>query len=309
MSTMNIHLLSEALRKEGWSLVSIESGRGMLFDIIAKKDDIIILIKCVSNVDSIKRDIARDLISISRVLNATPIIIAEYSPYGPLMDGVVYSRYNIPVLTLGTFMEYIQGRKPVAYAGRGGIYVRLNGEKLREKRALRGYSLGNVAYYCNVSRKAIIEYERGMDAEITVAEKLRSLFGNEIFLEIDVIKEWGSLLGSMKPKEEVESIVGQKLCSVGLKVVESKRDPVNIVTLNDEEEFEDLSLVGKIAKGRAYDQAAQILRAISDFINFHAVLFVKRVTYKQSLGGVRLINIKELMRIEDIEDLLELLRQ
>ncbi|MCD6503431.1 MAG: hypothetical protein J7K58_04305 [Euryarchaeota archaeon] len=307
MSSGNLHLLSEMLKREGWDLVSIESLRGTLFDIIAKKYDKILLIKCVSNVDSIKRDIAEDLISIARVLNATPIIIAEYSLYGPLLDGVIYSRYSIPVLTIKTFIRYICGKKPIAYSGRGGIYVKINSEKLRELRTSKGYSLGNIAYYCNVSRKAIIEYEKGMDAELSVARKLRELFGDDIFSEIDIIKEWNRISKSVEPKEGVESVVGQKLCSIGLKVIESKRDPVNIVTL-DKEESRDISLVGKIEKGRSYDQAAQILKAISSFINFHAVIFVKKITYKQFLGGVRVINIKELMQVKDIDQLLRLLK-
>ncbi len=301
-----IDIIKYVLESEGWETVRISGIRGTLFDIIAKRDDLIILVKYASNVDSIKSDLGRDLISIASMINAIPIIVSDHSAYGPLLDGVVYSRYMIPVVTLNTFVEYILGKLPKAYSNRGGVYVRINIEEFKRMRKIKNMSLGNVAYACNVSRRTIMEYERGMDADIHVAEKLVQLFGTSIISGIDIIKEWQEL----KPKVEkrCESIVGKKLLEIGLEVAESRRDPLNIAT----EELEDVNsgIVGKIQKGRSNTEViVSTLQIISEITDNLPIVFTSTDVSRKTSKGVGIVSVREILKITDIDKFLSLLRK
>ncbi len=301
-----VQRLKEELERKGWEAAIICGIRGTLFDLIARKDENLLLIKLLSNVDSLKREIAYELKALAVQLGGTPVIIGERTSVGELLDGVIYYRYNIPIVTLETFLEYLEGRLPCIYSGPGGVYVRINGKVLREKRLEKGLSLGYVAWHCRVSRKAILGYENDMATEIDVASKLVELFGEEILKEIDFVSEWRSDVEKYVIREPDELV--SRLMQLGLEVTYLRRQPVRL--LMEFREGEEVNFIGNIGKlGRTLKRIGEILERISEIVERDPLLIVENGGEKREVCGVAVISRKELTKVEDVDGFLRLLKK
>ena len=100
------------------------SMRGTRFDIVARRDDILIIIKVLSNVDAFSKDNAEELLCIGQALGASPILIGERSGSGEIESGIIYSRFGIPIISVGTLSDYIiEDVPPLIFSASGGFYV------------------------------------------------------------------------------------------------------------------------------------------------------------------------------------------
>ncbi|MEM3949836.1 helix-turn-helix domain-containing protein, partial [Saccharolobus sp.] len=106
---------------------------------------------------------------------------------------------NVFAVSPEGFKKVINGEKIFLYRTRGGIFIKIRNYILKHKREEMGYSIGDVAKFLGVSRKAIYDYEKGdSDVSLEVAEKLIDLFGDDIIG--DVI--WDSVKGKKEVIEE-----------------------------------------------------------------------------------------------------------
>ena len=106
-------------------------------------------------------------------LDATPIVIGERSSSGSLEAGIVYSRFNISIISNDTLADLLlEDAPPFIFAAPGGLYVKLDSDMLRAAREERGISLGTLAETAGVSRRTIQMYEGGMSAMIDAAVRL-----------------------------------------------------------------------------------------------------------------------------------------
>lgn len=164
-------------------IVSQTFGRSC-FDILARRNNITYLIKILKNIDSLSNEQSMELIKISKILNATPLLIGLRTRNLPMEDEVVYERHNIKSITLKTFELYLKGSPPIVYAGRGGFFVNIDGDRLRVVREKLNISMGELAEYSNVSRKMIYKYEQNMaNPTIEVALKI------EEYLNVPLIRD------------------------------------------------------------------------------------------------------------------------
>ncbi len=74
---------------------------------------------------------------------------------------------------------------PYIFAAPGGLYVKLDGDRLGDIRAERGLSLGTLADVAGVSRRTIQLYETGMGAMIDAALRLEEFLDTQIVEPID----------------------------------------------------------------------------------------------------------------------------
>ncbi|QGA54373.1 helix-turn-helix domain-containing protein [Sulfolobus sp. E5-1-F] len=103
---------------------------------------------------------------------------------------------NVFAVSPEGFKRLINGEKIFLYRTRGGIFIKIRNNILKHKREEMGYSIGDVAKYLGVSRKAIYDYEKGdSDVSLEVAEKLIDLFGDDIIGDV--------IWDSIKSKKEV----------------------------------------------------------------------------------------------------------
>lgn len=178
------------------------SMRGTRFDIVARRDEVLIIIRVLSNVDAFSKDNAEELLCISQALGASPILIGERSGSGEIESGIIYSRFGIPIISVGTLSDYIiENVPPLIFAASGGFYVKIDSELMHQIREEKNISLGTLAEIAGVSRRTIQMYEGGMGAMIDAALRLEEYL-NHI-----------SAYRSICPNTEVENIAKKRDCA------------------------------------------------------------------------------------------------
>lgn len=306
------HLLDgvrKTLAKTGFYLSEKTTARGLAFDVVARRDDVLLLIKVLANVDAFSRSSARELRLIATTLQGAPLLIGEKSGAGPLEDGVIYSRFGVPILSKQSFLEFFeQGVPPFIFSAPGGLYVKLNGSALRKAREQKQISLGALAEVAGVSRRAIQMYLEGMSATIEIALRLEEFLGEPLVLPMDPFvysREAADLLTGFEEFERFERDVFTRLERLGYDVLPTVKCPFEAFTRDREVVL--LTAVTS-AKERA-DERASVLTNLSRVVERDSVLFVERRASRTSLRGTPLIGRDELRRIRDRAKILELIEE
>ena len=280
--------------------------RSISFDIVAKREGKLLIIKILSNVDAFSRDNAQEMKVLAEALDASPILIGERSSSGELEAGIVYTRFNIPIISIETLADHlIEEVPPFIFAAPGGLYVHLDSELLHKVRETRSISLGTLAEIAGVSRRTIQMYETGMGAMIDAALKLEEFLGVPIIESVDPFvyeKEEGTIAIELSRGTTTESPVFNVLLDLGYSLTPVKRSPFEALT-------KDTKLV--ILTGLGNDESklkakATMVSDISIVAGQRSVIFVDRIRSSDSIGSTALIGNDELKKIDDPSQLLEL---
>ena len=181
-----IEEVREALAKTGFYLSERHTERGLCFDVVARRDRALLLVKVLQNVDAFSKVNADELRMIARTLDGSPLVVGERSGTGPLEDGVIYSRFGVPILSRQTFLDFLEeGVPPFIFSAPGGLYVKLDTDALRRLREERQISLGTLAEIAGVSRRTIQMYLEGMSATVDIAIRLEEFLGEPIVVPVD----------------------------------------------------------------------------------------------------------------------------
>ena len=149
------------------------------FDLIARNDGTLLVIKVVSHIDSVSEEAAFDLELISRLLGGIPLIVGERARDAELERGAVYVRYGIYAVSPSTLYDYfVEKIPPLVYASPGGLYVNIDGDALKDIREKRNMSLGDLGNVLGVSRRTISKYESGIGTTLDVAIRIEEFFNH-----------------------------------------------------------------------------------------------------------------------------------
>ncbi|MGB2581653.1 MAG: helix-turn-helix domain-containing protein, partial [Thermoplasmata archaeon] len=160
--------------------------RSVSFDVIARRDSHLLIFKVLSNIDSLSQSDSDDLRVLATTLGGSPIIIGLHSSAAELEEGILYSRFGLPILSEESFKELmLDGVPPLVYAAPGGLYVRIDGATLRRVREEKSISLGALAEAAGVSRKAIQMYEAGMGTMVEIAARIEEFLDQPVVLPLD----------------------------------------------------------------------------------------------------------------------------
>ncbi len=175
------------MREAGFSTSERCYLRPRSFDLAARRGDQFLFLKILSNIDGLNERTALEIRRLARHLLASPILVGEKTRDQYLERGAVYFRYGIPTLSLFTLADcLLEGALPLVYAAHGGLYVRIDGERMRQIRLARGISLGALAKELGVSRRTISKYEvEDMDTSVDVALRLEEIFNEELIEPVD----------------------------------------------------------------------------------------------------------------------------
>ena len=301
----------DVLINGGFYVSDLYSMRLTGFDIVARRDETLLIIKVLTNVDSLSEDVAKELRTLSFLLKASPLLIGEKNGASTLEDDVIYFRFGIQAITLDTFKNHVLEGIPVkVYAAPGGLYVNLDEEKLRKLRQEKGISLGAFARYVNVSRRTVSMYEEGMNARIEVAQRIEELLENPVTIPFDLLK-------NSVPDNEITPIFQQHLenirefqreiffllQNVGYKIIPMDRCPFEALS----KDKENIILTCVHRYNNRLIKKAQIVSSISKITEKHAVLFTDKDINKRNVEGTPIIIEKELKKIRDPEDVFTLI--
>lgn len=299
-----IERIRETLSKCGYFVSEQHHLRSISFDIVARKDRRLLIVKALCNIDSLSSGDAEQLKIISLTLDASPLVIGMHSSSAELEDGILYSRFGVPIISEGTFGEHVlNGIPPFIYAAPGGLYVRIDGETLRDLREARGISLGALAEAAGVSRKAIQMYEGGMGAMVEIASRIEEFLDEPIVLPLD------PFLFSAEMPERLELVEGssaeilEMLREIGYLVVPTRKSPFD--ALAREEEI--LLLTGIGGEPKTIVRKARVVGNISRVTEKKSVMIIDEDSKIEEIEGTPLVSRDELRRVDHSDDLLDLI--
>jgi putative transcriptional regulator len=303
--------IRDVLYSAGFYVSDLHTMRLTGFDIVARRDDSLLIIKALTNVDSLSEDLANELKTLSSLLKGCPLLIGKKNGCAALEDDVAYFRFGIQAITLGTLKNYLlEGTSVKVYAAPGGLYVRLDEEKLQRIRKEKNISLGAFARYVKVSRRTVQMYEEGMNSRIEIANKIEELLESSVTIPINLLKNsYVDNKNTPTYHSETENIkafqgeVFSILQNVGYKIIPMDRCPFEALSKDREKIL--LTCVHKYNKKLL--KKAQVVSSISKITEKHAVVFTDKDVNKRNVEGTPIIVKKELKKIKEPEEVFDLI--
>jgi putative transcriptional regulator len=301
---MDKELLAESvsglLKQAGFTISARSYLRPRSFDLAARKEDLFVLIKILSNIDGLNERTAVEVRRLAKHLLGRTILVGEKTRDQYLERGAVYFRYGIPTVSVPTLADcLLEGLLPLVYAAHGGLYVRINGTLLRQLRLDRGISLGALGSRLGVSRRTISKYEmESMDTSIDVAVKLEEIFEEELILPVDLFKS-----GNLEDKpEQITYNILQLLSQIGFEVFPTAQAPFNAVTRD--ENLVVLTGISKFSQNML--KKAQLMSSLSAVARTQSAVIVEGESRVECIGDTAIIEKRELDtigRTSEFEDL------
>ena len=193
------------------------------FDLLARKHDIILLIKALEDANSVSKEYIDEMKIICGYIGAIPLIIAEKAG-NKLEDNILYTRFDMYTLNLGTFFNSINNKLPFIKRTQAGLTASIDGSKLRRKREELGYSLNYLSKRVGVTKRMISRYENE-HSEITISKamKIYNVFGEDIFNQINIFSKNGTA------KSNEKSDFSKKYINLGFEAADTKKTPFDII--------------------------------------------------------------------------------
>ncbi|MGE4577005.1 MAG: transcriptional regulator [Candidatus Methanomethylophilaceae archaeon] len=294
------------LTSAGYDVSSTLNLRSVCFDIVARRDDKLLIIKILSNVDAFSRENAEEMKVLAEALKASPLLIGERSSSGVLELGIVYSRFNIPIISNETLAEHtIEEVPPLIFAAPGGLYVRLDGDMLKQIRNKEGLSLGVIAEMAGVSRRTVQMYESGMGAMIDAALRIEEFLNTPMILPLDPFAyKTEDTAGKYEIRGDTRtgSYILNKLLEIGFSVTPVMKSPFD--ALSRVEEVIILTATGT-DEGKLI-QRALVTSEVSNLAGRPSVVIVERARDRENIKTTAVISTDELGKIDDSEELTDL---
>ncbi|MDR0791301.1 MAG: transcriptional regulator [Methanomassiliicoccaceae archaeon] len=291
------------LARAGYSVSSPLNMRSVCFDIVGRNKGSLLIIKVLSNIDAFSRENADEMKILAEALGASPILIGERSSSGALEPGIVYSRFNISIISNETLADHLLDEvPPLIFAAPGGLYVKLDKDLLKHLRETRGISLGTLAETAGVSRRTIQMYETGMSAMIDAAIRL------EEFLNVPIIEAMNPFDYKREDKGREYEVSGQKrtdvqifnvLLDIGCSVTPTARSPFEALTRSEKM----IILTGLGNEDERLMQKASIVSDISRISGQHSVIIVERKGNLDNIHSTAIVTKDEIKKMDDQSEL------
>lgn len=319
------------LEASGFSLSDECDVRPSCFDLVARRGEKLILVKILANINALSAEDAMALQMVAHFFNATPLIVGHKTGRGELDPGVVYKRYGVSTIAPGTFQRMIAEEvMPREFSQKGGRYVALDGEKLREARLEHNLTSEDLADCAQVSARAILAYENNeMEASTEVAEKIAArldcVLETDLMIPIDLLTrrpnqvhidglrikmdaERARHLDSVQEGREsdLEHRVNQFFERLGMKVLWTDRAPFHVAA--KEEGPPVISGVGSI-KSWTLKKRMGILRSVSDVTEADTVIIVEEGEAEENIARLPVIRQLELESIEKPRELKKIISE
>lgn len=295
--------ISRLAARGGYSIVCADDSLSYSFDVILRDDRQMIVIKVMNNVGLLTEEASRSLIAISKFLSAYPLIVGLTNREERIENGVVYSRYSLPIVSPNTLLSYLRkGEEPNVRAGPGGFYVEIDAEKLRRIREQRSLSLGEIASAIGTTRRTVLMYQSGMSASIDIALKMEEFLGEQIMEYVSFlwnIESAEEFTAGFRKMREFERLVNEEISRKGFLIYPIKRSMVNFLM-----EDSDSSYLGGIEEEMSrVSRKIEYLEELSEMTNKDSILIVKKRVERQSRLKIPVISFSELEQFQNKDEL------
>lgn len=259
------------------------------FDILARRNEQIMLIKVLEDANSISKEYTEEMLSIAAYISASPVIIADKAG-DKLEDNVVYTRFGIYTFNFSTFINCISNKFPFVKRSQAGLTASISGKKLKERREELGYSLNSLSKKIGVTSRMMMKYENE-NSQITVnkARKLYDVFGHQVFAHVDVFSK------HKIPDSKFESIVSKKYIELGFDATDTKKTPFDIIAKKDKE----------IILTEVSDKVNPQMQSLSKLLDADNLVIFK----KKKPKNIPSMTKKEFMEFEEANELVKFLKE
>ncbi|WP_321505434.1 transcriptional regulator [uncultured Methanoregula sp.] len=300
-----LQLVTSVMITAGFDVSERFSLRPRSFDLIARDNRTLLVIKVVAHIDSVSEEVAFDLEVISRHLGGVPLIVGERARDAELERGAVYVRYGIYAISPSTLYDYfVEKIPPLVYASPGGLYVNINGDLIKDLREKRSMSLGDLGHVLGVSRRTISKYESGMGTTLEVAIRIEEFFDTGIVESIDLIRHEPPR--AMEP-DQVPPGSGLRspiefLEQLGVSMHALHGAPFQALLT-----FDKQTILTGYGPAQKMIKRAALIGNLSQIAKKHAMCIVTDSTKEKKIGTTLVISEQRLHRIEDGFELLDML--
>jgi len=295
--------------KAGFYVSELYTMRPIGFDLVARRDNSLLIIKVLTNIDAMSEDIAKELRTLSTLLKGCPLIIGQKSGTGVLQNDAVYDRFGIQTITSETLKSHLLEGMPLeVYAAPGGLYVNLDRDKIKRLRMEQNISIGSFARSLKVSRRTVQMYEDGMNATVEIVLRIEDIFGANVTRPIDLFQHQKLEKKTQLTSIETESFrkfqreVFSILEKVGYRVIPLEKCPFEAVS----QDKKKILLTCVDEYNQKLLKKAQAVGSISKVTEKHAVLITDKDVRKKSIEGTPLIVRRELKKVRGPEEILDL---
>ena len=298
--------IENLLKSQGYKTSDIyEQGS---FDIVARKNLLILLLKTFQNIDSINESNAHEMKQLANIFLASPIIIGARSRNGMLEEGVIYERYDIPTIGFDTLKNMIlYNEYPELLEDRGGYFVKIDGNVIKQYREEYSLSLKDLADLAHVSRATMYKYENEIvRANTETAMILEEILNTKVTLDIDLLKQ--------PQPEDIKFSEGEDtidLSKLGYGVVSTNKSPFDAVAKMKSSEKHS-PLMANVEKNRTektLKRMAVPLKDLSMVTTSEPVFIINNEKIKESIGTIPVIKSWELKEFENSKELLKMIRE
>jgi putative transcriptional regulator len=292
-----INKIVDSLEKKGFQLF-LTSG---CFDVAARKD-FIMLIKTLTNVDGLVEEQAKSLKTVSYFVSGYPLVVSERTNHGELNDNIIYSRFQVPVVTPELFDNMIEEKIiPEVKAIKGKHTVVINTSYLRKKREELNLSLEKLSREIGISKKALYEIEnQRVNPTLDTVRKLEELLG--INLKVPYKMEKADRV-YIEPKNEFQKKVSLEFSRIGVNNSAVTSASFEIIGK------EKISLITGLS-----DNTVKIKKVVSQVKGLSSVfssqgMFVAKKSHEQAIDGVPIVLESELPELESSRELNKLIKE
>ncbi len=296
--TFLVSKVVNSLQKEGYEVLQTEGN----FDIVAKRYKQTLLVKVLMNIDALKQDQAMSLRAVAYFMNCQPVVIATKNNRETLDDDVVYSRFELPVMT-PKLLEALAVQEEISaiQSSKGRHTVEIDVDSLRNRRKELGFTLETLSKKIGVSKKAIYEIEnQRVNPTKETVDRLEKI------LSIKIQKPYqikNAPITYLKPKTELQERVSGEFTRMGIDntpVYSSQFENVG---------KEKFSLITSLSQNiDKIKKQAMTLRKISVIFSSKAV-FVAKKAQQENVHGVPVVLESELSEIESPKDLKKIIEE
>ncbi len=308
-----INRVITVLSKAGFVISDRCDIRPRSFDLAVRRENLLLLIKVLYNIDGLNEETAQEMHFLSKHLLGNPIIIGEKTRDHSLETGVTYFRYGIPAIDIDTLSDYfIEDVPPLIYAEHGGLYVNIDGTILKQERIKKNISLGALASMLGVSRRTISKYEEGeMAASVDIAVRLEEILDRGFAVSVGLFEKHYLHDAHKHDTVKKESLnILSILKNMGFDVLPISQAPFDAVSISADRRDENATILTGVGEYTStMVKKAHLMSSISEVALTQSLLIVDGASKTKNIERTVLVEAKELKKYDDRDDFIDLLHE
>jgi putative transcriptional regulator len=253
-------------------------------------------------VDGLVQEQAQSLRAISYFVSGYPLVVSEKTNRGTLSDEVIYSRFQVPVLTPRMFECIIEEEViPEIKAIKGKHTVTINTTYLKEKREELNLSLDKLSKEIGISKKALYEIEnQRVNPTLDTVKKLEELLGVDLKIPY---KMKGVDRTYIKPKNDFQKKVSLEFSRLGID--NSAVTSANFEIIGKEKTSLITGLSNNTVKIK---KVVSKVKGISSVVSSQG-MFIAKKSHEQAIDGLPIVLESELPELDSSKELSKLIEE